>query len=104
MQVWNKHKGDIPLFAIYTSSGCSWRAVYIHVRAGSAGAGWHGKQIAHLGIDPGGQQPAIFGAVGRWDFRVPARLISWPLAARFRWLMPLYRAQQRFLLWLDGRY
>lgn len=79
---------------------CAWRAVYVYHKD---------VQIAYLGFDPESSRPRLFGAIGnkRRDFVkinwvVPH--ISWPLAARFQFLLPLYNVQQRVLHRIDGRF
>lgn len=88
----------VPLFAIDTARHCAWRAIYVAVRR--MDGNWEYRhQIAHLGIDPTASRASIFGAVGRFHFRIPLPFTHW----RYKqW--HIKTLWQRFLQSLDGRY
>lgn len=83
------------MIRIATSQGAAWRGVYAYCGQ---------TQIVRLGVDPnGGTRPELFGALGRWSFRLRLPLIAWrypcgPLRMR------LYQAQGAFWAGMDGRY
>ena len=87
------------------ATGCAWRAVYLYRGTPTLS----NPPRLYLGTDPSAERgPQLFGGYhlsrrhqGRFHVTLPH--ISWGTAARWRWLLPLYRAQQRLLDRLDGR-
>lgn len=88
------------------ATGCAWRAVYLYRGAPSPS----NIPRLYLGIDPSAERgPRLFGGYHvsrRWfgRFSVVLPHLAWGTAARWRWLLPLYRAQQRLCHRLDGRF
>ena len=92
------------------ATGCAWRAVYLYRGTPSLSSP---PPLLYLGIDPTYPRgPRLFGGyhmsrrrLGRFSFSVTLPHLTWGLVWRLRpWLYPLYRAQQRLLHRLDGRY
>ena len=90
------------------ATGCAWRAVYLYRGEPSLSSP---PPLLYLGIDPtSGRGPRLFGGYhftrrhqGRFSVTLPH--LTWGLVWRLRpWLYPLYRAQQRLLHRLDGRF
>lgn len=108
---------------------CAWRATYVYAGENHVGLtpDGNGRQLCYIGFDPmvgGGKRPTVFGGVAigwphRWTgftFRVQLPALTWRTVAP-RWLarltgrcivLPglawLYREQQSFLIWVDGRH
>ena len=87
------------------ASGCAWRAVYLYCGEPSIS----NPARLYVGVNPAaGRGPSLFGGYhfspgNQWRFHVTLPHIRWVTAARWPWLLPLYRAQQRLLHRLDGR-
>jgi hypothetical protein len=90
-------------YYLATGRGAAWRALYL----GRHGDSYRGTWSFHLGIDPTATRPSIFGQVWHWSFRLYLPLVTWLWVARGGYSKPrllVYKAQQRLLHNLDGRY
>jgi len=79
----------------------AWRGVYVYRGERSDG---RERLLFRFVFDPSRSYgPGFSIGVGQHSWRPRCPSISWPVAARFRFLLPLYRWQSRILCKLDGR-
>jgi hypothetical protein len=99
---------------VQTAGKSAWRAMYVHGPMRSPNA-YRGRRDMidtlrfSIGIDPwigaGSDTGArVFGSFGRWRFRFTLPSISWRMAYRHQWLMPLYKLERTIRCGIDGRY
>lgn len=83
---------------------CAWTMIYITY---APKHGFH-RQLFRFGYDPeyyAHKSPSICLAFnGGRGFKIHLPIIKWDFAYKFKFLMPIYKIQQRIVTWSDGRF